>query len=153
MLCTFEWKDEANKIVECTTCGRMVETRQTDLKLIRRICNAGEKPENGVQLIPKVTPPPTITRVKNFTKAAVAHFTAGSPTCTQEEIDARFEICKACPLFISKNDGVGVCGHQNCGCNITNTITYLNKLGWADQKCPIDKWGTIEKKEDDTKNS
>jgi glycosyltransferase involved in cell wall biosynthesis len=28
-----------------------------------------------------------------------------------------------------------------CGCNINDQQIYLNKLAWADQKCPISKWG------------
>ena len=30
-----------------------------------------------------------------------------------------------------------------CGCNINTKKTFFNKLAWADQKCPIDKWGPI----------
>jgi hypothetical protein len=29
---------------------------------------------------------------------------------------------------------------SECGCNISNKSIFLNKLAWADQKCPLNKW-------------
>jgi hypothetical protein len=60
----------------------------------------------------------------------------GSPTCSQEEIDRRLAICKQCTYFTGDS-----CAHKRCGCNINDQQIYLNKLAWADQKCPIEKWG------------
>lgn len=53
--------------------------------------------------------------------------------CTQEEIDARMEICKSCEFF--KNN---TC--MKCGCALSRERNYMNKLLWADQSCPIKKW-------------
>lgn len=81
--------------------------------------------------------PGPLLKVANFTVAAIAHFVRGNPTCTQEEIDYRFNICSKCSLF----NGVS-CADKRCGCNINDQQIYLNKLAWSDQSCPQDKWGT-----------
>jgi hypothetical protein len=78
-----------------------------------------------------------LLKAKNFTVAAIAHLLNGSPTCTQEEIDYRFSICEKCNFFT----GIA-CADKRCGCNINDQRIYLNKLAWADQSCPQDKWGT-----------
>jgi hypothetical protein len=88
--------------------------------------------------------PPFHKRVFNFAKAAVKHAMAGSPQCTEEEIQTRLEICRQCELFKSYGDG-GICSHDNCGCNLKAEQIYLNKLAWADQECPVGKWGKIDK--------
>lgn len=28
-----------------------------------------------------------------------------------------------------------------CGCNVNRKKVFLNKLAWADQECPLGKWG------------
>lgn len=80
--------------------------------------------------------PNLLLKASNFTVAAISHFLKGNPTCTQEEIDQRFTICKSCKLFT----GVA-CAHKRCGCNINDQQIYLNKLAWKDQACPLEKWG------------
>lgn len=60
---------------------------------------------------------------------------AGFPKSSQQLIDNRFAVCSSCELFDKKN---GQC--LECGCNINNKKMFLNKLAWADQKCPIDRW-------------
>ncbi len=77
-------------------------------------------------------------RVANFIPAIAGHILAGRPKCTQEEIDWRLAICKECPLFVANT-----CSHENCGCAIKDTQTFFNKLYWADQECPIGKWGKV----------
>ena len=82
---------------------------------------------------------PSLSRkFKNFTVGAIKHIAKGMPTCTQEEIDERLEICRGCKWFRG-----GSC--LKCGCACNNNKKFLNKLAWADQKCPIGKWGKIEK--------
>ena len=80
-------------------------------------------------------------RFKNFTVSALKHIGKGMPTCTQEEIDERLEICGGCKWFKG-----GTC--LKCGCACTKNKKFLNKLAWADQECPIGKWGKIEKEEE-----
>ncbi len=57
------------------------------------------------------------------------------PKSTKDQINARFRICSDCDMFDNKNSQCLV-----CGCNINNRRIFLNKLAWADQKCPINKW-------------
>jgi hypothetical protein len=53
--------------------------------------------------------------------------------CTQEQIDARMDICKGCEFFKDNT-----C--MKCGCALSREKNYMNKLLWADQSCPIKKW-------------
>lgn len=79
-------------------------------------------------------------RLFNFLKALLIHLKNHSPTCTKKEIKDRYEICKGCGFF----DG-SICTHHKCGCAINTQDVFFNKLSWADQECPIGKWGKIEK--------
>ena len=42
--------------------------------------------------------------------------------------------------FIKNESQCGV-----CGCNLSNKVQFMNKLAWADQKCPKDYWSSIER--------
>lgn len=78
----------------------------------------------------------------NFAKAAVQHAINGYPTVTEEKMRERLDICRSCDLFKPNANQVGgICTHESCGCTIQDNLNYLNKIAWADQKCPIDKWG------------
>lgn len=90
--------------------------------------------------------PPLHQRLANFARAAIAHELAGSPTCTQEQIDERHAVCVACELYRPDKDNraIGHCCHETCGCPITQLGRYVSKLAWADQKCPLDKWPAIQ---------
>ena len=90
----------------------------------------------------KIKSPSLSKRFKNFTVSAIKHIAKGMPTCTQEEIDERLEICKGCKWFNGES-----C--RKCGCVCNNNKKFLNKLAWADQKCPLDKWGKIEKEKEE----
>ncbi len=80
----------------------------------------------------------TLLRIKTFIKSLWFHVYAGFPKSTQQEIDYRYDICLSCPDFDKTNTMCNI-----CGCNITNKKEFLNKLAWADQKCPADKWHKI----------
>lgn len=62
----------------------------------------------------------------------------GLPKSTQEQINERYNICLSCDSYDSNNK---IC--LQCGCNINNKRVFLNKLAWADQKCPLNKWKNI----------
>lgn len=64
----------------------------------------------------------------------------GLPKSTKEEILHRYNICVNCEKFDSKNSLCNI-----CGCNITNKKEFFNKLAWADQECPINKWNRVTK--------
>lgn len=79
-------------------------------------------------------------RVITFIKALFWHIYSGSPKSTKTEILNRYLICKLCEEFNSDKNQCNV-----CGCNINLKKQFLNKLAWADQKCPIGKWDVITK--------
>jgi hypothetical protein len=108
----------------CERCGLTVAIDDSDPLPIRHACRVGPSP---------------VRKALNFSKAAIGHLLAGSPTCSQEQIDARLAICRACPFFTGS-----ACSHIECGCNVNAARTYLNKLAWADQACPDGKWGALK---------
>lgn len=76
-----------------------------------------------------------MTRIITFLKSLWWHISLGMPKSSQKEIDDRYSICYSCDMFDSNNSQCLV-----CGCNINKKKIFLNKLAWADQKCPINKW-------------
>lgn len=74
-------------------------------------------------------------RVFRFVKSLILHIFRGSPKSSQSLIDTRYAICSSCE-FLSKKKNMCLL----CGCNINQEKILLNKLAWADQKCPADKW-------------
>ena len=89
---------------------------------------------------PRAKPVPFLTKVVNFTKAAVKHVAAGAPRCTDEQIATRHAICVACPHY--RNEACGL-----CGCPVVREENYLSKLSWADQSCPDNppRWEAVNK--------
>lgn len=83
--------------------------------------------------------PRLLIRIQTFLKSLWFHIWLGFPKSSQIEIDQRYSICLSCTDFDSKNSQCTI-----CGCNINNKRIFLNKLAWADQECPIKKWGKIE---------
>jgi uncharacterized paraquat-inducible protein A len=75
-------------------------------------------------------------KIHRFIKALFWHVYAGFPKSTQIEIDKRMDICEKCDMFDAKNSQCLV-----CGCNLSRKKVFMNKLAWADQKCPVGKWG------------
>ena len=75
-----------------------------------------------------------LEKAKNFAVASAKHVAAGMPTCSEEEIIRRHDICMGCEFF---NDNS--CG--KCGCPIARDKKFISKLAWADQSCPVGKWG------------
>lgn len=134
-------------VYKCKKCGFVVKDpsiKKNCIKTKNRKNNSSIiNNKNGVEY-QQENIPPFSTRVFNFAKAAIKHAVNGSPQCTEEEIQERLKICKNCELFKPRGDG-GVCSHENCGCNLKSQQIYLNKLAWADQECPLKKWGKIKK--------
>lgn len=77
-------------------------------------------------------------RLKTFIKSLFWHIQRGLPKSNQSTIDHRYQICISCDQFDNKH-------HQctMCGCNINNKKIFLNKLAWADQRCPLNKWSNV----------
>lgn len=78
-------------------------------------------------------------KIKTFIKSLLFHVKKGLPKSTQEEILYRYSICLQCEMF-SNNECL------ECGCNVNSKKIFLNKLAWADQHCPLDKWSSILRK-------
>lgn len=81
--------------------------------------------------------PSVIAKARNFAAAAAQHVAAGMPQCSDEERERRFAICQQCEHY----DG-SAC--SKCGCPIVRQKAYISKLSWADQECPVGKWGKSE---------
>lgn len=56
--------------------------------------------------------------------------------CSQEQIKERLAICETCEHYKDSSCLL-------CGCVVVRESNYMNKLAHKDQKCPVDKWGTI----------
>ena len=80
--------------------------------------------------------PSLLQKAANFATSAVKHVTAGAPRCSQEQIDARYAICQGCEHF----DGRAC---RQCGCPVVREKAFVSKLSWANEKCPVGKWGPV----------
>jgi hypothetical protein len=79
-----------------------------------------------------------LIRFKTFLKSLFWHISRGLPKSSQQIINQRFQICQNCDKYDSIDKQCLV-----CGCNINNKSIFLNKLAWADQMCPLNKWNAI----------
>lgn len=79
-----------------------------------------------------------LLRIQTFLKSLFFHVWNGFPKTTQSEIFDRYSICIECENFNSKKSQCDI-----CGCAISKKSIFLNKLAWADQECPINKWSKI----------
>jgi len=73
-------------------------------------------------------------KLVNFAKSAARHVAAGMPQASDEEVTRRFAICEGCEHFDGK-----AC--RQCGCPVVREKQFLSKLSWADESCPVGKWG------------
>lgn len=68
----------------------------------------------------------------------VGRVAAGMPMCSDEEIIRRHDICRTCEFLVDD-----AC--TQCGCPVSRVAGYVSKLSWADQECPVGKWGKVER--------
>jgi hypothetical protein len=80
--------------------------------------------------------PGVAKRAANFVVAAAGHIASGARRATDEQVAARFAICQGCEQFDGK-------GCARCGCAITPERKIVSKLSWAEQECPVGKWGAV----------
>jgi hypothetical protein len=136
MECNFTYKETKDgiKLYECSKCEYITEIENS-----RRECKPIPQPQYGE--------PSILKKIGNFTFALAKHLYKGMPTVSKDVLDDRLKICQECPLFKKKEGMVGgVCTHESCGCSVQDEIVFLNKIAWADQKCPLEKWGEINEK-------
>lgn len=79
-------------------------------------------------------------KIITFIKSLLFHIYNGFPKSTQAEINYRFNICILCDSYDKHHEQC-----LECGCNINNKKIFMNKLAWADQHCPLNKWEKIRK--------
>lgn len=80
-----------------------------------------------------------ITKLVTFIKSLIFHIYSGFPKSSQNDINYRFSICTECDSYDKQNQQC-----LECGCNINNKKIFMNKLAWADQHCPLNKWESIK---------
>lgn len=73
-------------------------------------------------------------KIKNFAKAVASHASTGMKLASDETILKRYNICESCDFFDN-----GSC--SQCGCPIYKHKKFVSKLSWAEQSCPVSKWG------------
>lgn len=120
-------------MIRCTKCN---ETWKTDNVELIASCNTGGK---CIFVLDKNPPepisfPPVSQRAKNFSKAVVRHAKNKFKKRKAEEIKEIYENhCSKCEFLV--NDSCA-----KCGCPVSANTIYRNKLRWASEKCPLDKW-------------
>lgn len=90
---------------------------------------------HGLQPLPVQTAemPSLIVRGINLTVAAWRHAMNGFKCRSEPEIERLLEVCRGCPEFTGR-------WCQKCGCNCGGNETFLNKLAWQSERCPLGKW-------------
>jgi len=79
-------------------------------------------------------------KFKTFINSLYFHIARGLPKATQNEINVRYNICINCEEYNHVKTECSV-----CGCFISDKKIFLNKLAWADQSCPKNKWSSIRR--------
>lgn len=74
--------------------------------------------------------------MRNLAASAAKHLAAGMPRATDEQVAARFAICQTCEHY----DGRAC---KKCGCPIVRERQFVSKLSWANESCPVGKWGPV----------
>lgn len=74
-------------------------------------------------------------KITRFLKALLFHIGHGLPKSSIDTIKYRYAICDSCNSFDREYSQC-----NECGCNITQKSEFMNKLAWADQECPLNKW-------------
>lgn len=134
-----EWEPYLDRF-KCKYCGTIVP-RNT----IQHICKYLNNKDKDI--------PSLIRRGYNVTKAGIKHLLEGRQTCTDEQKQARYDQCKKneCGLFREHKNG-GICAHDDCGCFLRSNGKFLDKIAWADSKCPEGYWGPIVNSQENDEN-
>jgi hypothetical protein len=76
------------------------------------------------------------SKARNFAASATRHVAAGMPKATDAQVAERFAICQGCEHFDGK-----AC--RQCGCPVVREKKFFSKLSWANESCPVGKWGPV----------
>jgi hypothetical protein len=107
----------------CCSCGGSLDAKFP-------ICAACHRAETTSE----TDAPPFLEKARNFAASAARHVAAGMPQASEEQVAERFAVCQGCKHFDGK-----AC--RKCGCLIVRERKFLSKLSWANESCPIGKWG------------
>ena len=125
--CDFISVDKIN--YECKNCGMQISLEYSGDEAPIILCQKSLS-RSGVDK------PTFIKKIMNFANSTVSHIKSGMPTCTNEQIIQRHDICLGCEFFSDDT-----C--TKCGCPLIRNKQFVSKLAWADQECPVGKWGKI----------
>lgn len=94
-------------------------------------------PQAGEAVLPPADHQKTmLQKARNFAASTARHVAAGMPQASDEEVARRFAICQTCEHFDGK-----AC--RQCGCPVVREKKFLSKLSWANESCPVGKWGPV----------
>lgn len=127
-LCEFITQDNIH--FECKNCGLKVTATEPQQDPPIFVC------QRPIRRHENQDEPSFAQKIQNFAKSTAKHIAAGMPMCTEEQIIERHNICLQCEYF--KDD---TC--SKCGCPLIRNKQFVSKLAWADQECPVGKWGKI----------
>jgi hypothetical protein len=123
----------AGDLFECTCqCGVTIKSKK---RHVFHICPAPVEPLAGTLGEPP-RPVSLLQKATNFAASLASHVAAGMPQASEEEVARRFAICEGCEHYDGK-----AC--KQCGCPVVREKQFISKLAWADQSCPVGKWGPV----------
>lgn len=131
---------------QCPAAGWCERHQMRKSKAVHKVCiNSSEQravwdyvAEHGKS--PYGERPGMMRLIGNFSLALIKHMAGGGVHATDQQIQARMDICQTCPS--RRFDGT-VCVHPSCGCRISRT-RMASKLAWASESCPDGHWGAID---------
>lgn len=124
-MCDFLTND--GMIFKCKNCGTELKFSEYQLSSPVFVCSMSIKKQKDETFLS------FIGKIKNFAMATIDHVRLGMPTCTDDTIEKRYEICTKCEYFDNSSCKL-------CGCGLHRNRRFVSKLAWSDQKCPINKW-------------
>lgn len=123
MFCEFDFLGNGYR---CKNCGIFIATQDGMPPVFPCKKNTiREKGESEISFLEKI---------KNFANAASEHISSGMKLASDKTLLDRYNICEDCEFF--KN---GSC--SQCGCPVYRHKKFISKLSWAEQRCPVGKWG------------
>lgn len=130
------------KLIFSCTCGISFITDESRLPIYCRCGKIAETSDDTVfthndkitsQTQKRIQELPLSQKILTFGKAVINDIRHGMERCTEEEMDARLEICKGCPFFEERNNKSSC---MKCGCPLSRDKIYRNKLYWKHESCP-----------------
>jgi hypothetical protein len=136
LYCNFELMKN-KKLLQCTNCGYVIQLKDKNKQYIchRKLISASINQKDGVKFIKTETVDLNLQSNKKENQENIS-----GNKCSQYQIDSRLEICNGCEFYQNNT-----C--LKCGCSLSRDKTFMNKLYWTDQSCPIGKWGPVPPEE------